>query len=126
MPFPLPSNTICDLYRAGTGPPTPPVAVGVALVLKPRYRNIKPPTAPPTNITYTHIAYVALGTDVRDGWPNSSGGDVIYIPTFNDPHYQDYTVMFVERVWFGTDRGRDYKAVYLRMNDQPPHESDNC
>jgi hypothetical protein len=121
MPFPLPTNTTCDIYRGGVL-----ATAGVGITLQPRFRNIKPVTAAPTNIRYTHIAYAPLGADVRDGWPNSGGGDTLYVPSFNDPKYQDYTVVFVERTWFGADRSRDYKTVYLQMNDQQPRESDNC
>jgi len=121
MPFPIPTNTTCDIYRVGN-----PAAAGVAMSLHPRFRNIKPLTPAPADVTYTHIAYMPLGTDVRDDWPNSANGDEIYVPSFSDPHYQDYTVVFVQRVWFGADRGRDYKAVFLQMNGQPPRESDNC
>jgi hypothetical protein len=121
MPFPFPTNTTCDIYRSGVQ-----AATGVGIVLQPRFRNIKPSTGSPTNITYTHIALVPLGTDIRDDWPTSGGGDVIYVPSRNDPAYQDYTVAFVERTWFGADRSRDYKTVYLQMNDQQPRESDNC
>jgi hypothetical protein len=121
MSFPLPTNTTCDIYRASGL-----AAAGVRLMLQPRFRNIKPSPGAPTNARYTHIACVPLGTDVRDDWPNSSNGDTIYVPAHGDPALQDYTVVFVERTWFGADRSSDYKTVYLQMDDQPPHESDNC
>ncbi len=121
MAFPLPTNTTCDIYRGGS-----PAATGVAILLQPHFRDIKPPTGGPANATYTHIAYLALETDVRDDWPNSGAGDTLYVPSQSDPAWQDYAVVFVERTWFGGDRSRDYKSVYLRMNDQQPRESDNC
>ena len=121
MAFPLPTNTTCDIYRLGN-----PAATGVAILLQPRFRNIKPPTGAPPNVTYTHIAYMDLATDVRDDWPNSGAGDTLFVPNHADPAWQDYVVVFVERTWFASDRSRDYKTVYLQMNNQQPRESDNC
>ena len=67
-----------------------------------------------------------LTTDVRDDWPNTVSGDTLYVTSQSDPKYQDYMVVFVERTWYGVDRSRDYKSVYLRMNSQPPRKGDNC
>src|SRR5260370_41115174 len=114
MGFPIPTNTTCDILRGGVV-----VGPGVHITLQPRFRNIKPATQNPTTF-YTHIARMPLATDVRDNWPNSNAGDAIYVPSRSDPAWQDYVVVFVERVWFGADRSSDYKAAYLMMNDQGP------
>jgi hypothetical protein len=97
MTFPLATNTTCDIYRSGNGPPAAPDEAGVAGTLQPRARNIK------TNAVYTHWFDLPLLTDVRFG----ASPDTLYVP---DKNGTPFLVVAVERVRFGAG---DYKRAYL-------------
>ena len=99
MPFPLPTNTTCDIYRPGRAPPAAPDVAGVPAALSPQGDNIK------TTIAYTHWIDVPLATDVRP----SSGGDALYVP---DKNGTAFNVVAVERIRFGS--GKDYRRAYLK------------
>ena len=109
---PLPTNTTCDIYRAGNAPPAPPDVAGVPCVLIPHSRNIKPPTTPPA--PYTHVLRVAVNVDIRDAGPG--GPDVIYVPNKSGVLY---LVQWVTRQGRGTPL--DHKeCLLLRQNPTYP------
>jgi hypothetical protein len=107
------TNDTCDVYRSGNSPPSPPDVAGVPVYVLPRFRNIK------GNFNglfdYTHVLYVPLGTDVRDGFSGSgapTGADTLYVPS-GAAAGMELTVQFVcrRRLSGGLP---DYLEVYAK------------
>jgi hypothetical protein len=96
------ANTTCDIYRVGTSPPAVPAVAGVKCTLEGRFRNIK------TTATYTHIMYVPINTDIRDGFGGGTQNDSVYVPDKNGTQFK---TVFVERVRTGI--GGDQLRVFL-------------
>jgi hypothetical protein len=101
-PLPMTFTTTCDIYRVGTNPPSAPAVSGVKCHLEGRFRNIK------TAATYTHIMYVPIDTDIRDGFGGGTQNDSLYVP---DKSGTQFKTVFVERIRWGA--GNDYLRVYL-------------
>ena len=115
------SNTTCDIYRNGNGPPAAPDVAGVACLLTPDFAG--PHLAAITTssiLRWTHVLLVPPTTDVRDGYQGSGGGavgtelnpagaDWVFVPDKNGTRF---AVIFVERLGRGT--GGDVKRVYLQ------------
>lgn len=99
MPFPLPFNITCDVYRATNAPPAPPDVAGVRGHLQERSQNLKTGA-----YAYNYMLAVPLGTDIR----NQGTGDFVYVP---DKNGTKFTVIWVERVPAGG--GNDYRMCYL-------------
>src|SRR5262245_30785250 len=106
--LPYPPNATCDVYSGQAPPPAAPRLTGVAIFLDEKWTNIK------TGTTYSHVARVALGTDVRDG-------DFLYVP--NGSSGTQFQVTFVARTGRGTDL--DHKVVYLNRTSTVPWPTDD-
>ncbi len=102
VPLPIPFTTTCDIYRVGTNPPAAPAVAGVKCHLEGRFRNIK------TTTTYTHVMYVPIDTDIRDGFGGGTQNDSVYVPDKNGTQFKS---VFVERVRAGG--GSECLRVYL-------------
>jgi hypothetical protein len=117
MTLPL-TNTTCDIYHTGNGPPNPPDVAGVACFFKPINRHaINYGTSPSSLPFATHLLLVPATTDIRDGFTSTSptqglgagSYDTVYIPNKNSN--VSYKVAEVKRVGLGTPL--DHKRVYL-------------
>jgi hypothetical protein len=100
MAFPIPVNTTCDIYRAGTAPPSDAPALTTSGALTPAPRNCK---VGPSGPAYTHWLDLPLDTDIRD-----SPADAVYVPDRNGTMF---AVCIYERIRCGG--GNDFKRVYL-------------
>jgi hypothetical protein len=104
--LPIQANVTLDIYRSTNAPPNPPDVAGVKGHLFERFGNIKPPgSASMPYGSYTHVLYVEVGTDIRDG---ASTADQVYVPNKNGTKF---TVVWVARQGRGTSL--DLKLVYL-------------
>ena len=111
MTLSIPLNVTLDIYRNGSPPPpSPPDVAGVKGHLVQRFGNIKPPGSATNPFgTYTHVLYVDIGTDIRDG--STGGADLIYVPNKSGTKF---VVVWVARAGRGT--AQDAKVVYLTRN----------
>ena len=114
MSLPVPPNTTCDIYRAGTSPPlSSPAVAGVPCYLKSDWRGGQE-AGDRTNSdadTWTHVMLIDVGVDIRDGYTglqNQSQQDSVYIPDQNGTRFH---VVFIEFVQRGTPN--EHKRVYL-------------
>ncbi|HEY7312056.1 MAG TPA: hypothetical protein VH643_22015 [Gemmataceae bacterium] len=109
------TNDTCDIYRAGSSPPSPPAVGGVRVFVIPRFRNIK------ANFnglfTYTHILCMPLGTDVRDNYGGGAAADVLYLP--NGPNWG--VQLLVSFVCRRRGDSLDYLEVYANALEPPPN-----
>jgi hypothetical protein len=110
MATPTPTNSTADVFRNAHGPPETPAVSGVPIFIKGDWANgHREGEANPFG--WTHIALIAFGADVRDGYAGAnqlSGPDSLYVPTSSGTRYQ---VVFIERVLPGTPQ--DHLRVYL-------------
>jgi hypothetical protein len=105
--LPIPANVTLDIYRSGNAPPNPPDVAGVRGHLFEKFGNIKPPgSATMPYGSYTHVLYVDVGTDIRDG--AGGGTDKVYVPNQSGTQF---SVVWVARQGRGTSL--DLKLVYL-------------
>jgi hypothetical protein len=114
------TNTTCDVYRAGNGPPAAPDVAGVRCHLTPKGASTL------TTVLYTHVLLVPPTTDVRDGYvvtslqanPGNTAtvqlgvADRVYVPDRNGTLFR---VVLVRRQGQGT--GLDHKVVLLARDD---------
>jgi hypothetical protein len=106
----IPTNTTCDIYRAGSAPPAAPSVAGVRCHLTPAYAQGQALVS--ASYLYTHVLLVNADVDVRDGYDNNTFGaglDSVYVPDQNGTRFY---VVFVERADRGTSG--DHKRVFLR------------
>jgi hypothetical protein len=111
MSIPVPANTVCDVYRAGNGPPAPPDVAAVPGRFDPDYRRGLEKGEGDTSGKFSAVLLVDVGTDVRDDYSGGSYGpnpDRVMIPSQTG---MLYTVQFVERRGRGTPH--DHLRVYL-------------
>ncbi len=105
------TNTTCDIYRNGNGPPATPDVAGVRCLLLPKGRSTL------TTDRFTHVMYVPPTTDIRDKTAtlpidlniNTTECDWVWIP---DRNGVKYGVVLVRRTARGT--ALDAKEVLLR------------
>ncbi len=123
------TNTTCDVYRSTNAPPASPDVAGVAIYLKPKGQSTL------TTPQYTHVANVAVGTDIRDDFISGGGtgtwvgltADTIYVPNKTGTAFQ---VVLVRRIGRGTS-GDMLEMLLLRetnsgaMSPQPPWPTSN-
>jgi hypothetical protein len=109
-------NTTCDIYRS-TGALA---SQSNKIFLTEDYARAHfPNIVASTTGRWTHVAYMAPTTDIRDAYaPGAtfsdtfgSTFDTIYVPNKTDSRKVAYNVVFVERVGKGTIH--DLKRVYL-------------
>ena len=110
------SNTTCDIYRSGNGPPSAPDVAGVACLFLPRGRSSL--TAP----YYTNVLLVPPGTDLRDdfaptGFVFGAGADKVYVPDKDSAAL--YRVVLVRRVGLGTS-AEHKEALLVRQTTTWP------
>jgi hypothetical protein len=112
------TNTTCDVYRPGNGPPGAPDVAGVPCYFRHVNRHaINYGTVYGSPGFATHIILVPPTTDIRDGYtgtPPTQGiasgtCDTVYIP--NQGSNVMYKVAEVKRIGLGTPL--DHKRVYL-------------
>jgi hypothetical protein len=112
MSLPMTPNTTCDIYRGSRSPPAAPDVAGVKCFLKGSNRHSI------NTLYHTHVLYVEVTVDIRDGYGQSAPGqnigsssaaDTLYIPDKNS--VTTYTVAEVRRIGRGT--AVDHKRVYL-------------
>lgn len=111
--LPLPPNTTCDIYRAGSAPPAAPSVAGVPCHLTSAFARGLETGEGDARATYrfSHILLVDVSVDIRDDFDTGTIGanfDTVYIPDKNGTAFR---VRFVERRLRGTDK--DHKKVYL-------------
>src|SRR5262245_7786496 len=84
---PFPTNTTCDIYRTGTGPPATPAVAAVPCLLPANYqKRSEGGEGDATALRYTHTLEVPYDTDVRDSLSNFTAGgtaDTVYVPDKN-------------------------------------------
>lgn len=104
------ANTTCDVYRAGSAPPSSPTVGGVGILLTANFGEFRMQAGEGVDrlFRYTHLALVPAGTDVRDGFDRGASGattcDTIYVPDLDGT---PFAVRFVVRLIDGT------RKVYL-------------
>jgi hypothetical protein len=101
------TNTTCDIYRAGTGPPSAPAVAGVPCYLAPKGASDR------TTPYYTHLLLVDPTIDLRDDLPGGSlvfgpASDRVFVP---DQNGTEWRVLLVRRVGLGTSA--DHKQALL-------------
>jgi hypothetical protein len=117
---PYPEHATCDIYRAGRAPPSNPDISGVPILLQPQFpaAHSSATVASQTAVRWTHVAYMPLGTDIRDGYQQTSAvgeegasavQDAVYVP---DKSGTKFLVVFVARMGYGS--ASDLKQVYLQ------------
>jgi hypothetical protein len=112
MSIPFPTNTTCDIYRAGRQPPQTPDVAGVNCFLQADWSGGQEHgEGRSATENYTHILYVDVAVDIRDAWGpvSTTQQDTVYIP---DKNGTPFYVIFVERVFRGT--ANDSKRAYLQ------------
>jgi hypothetical protein len=98
-------NTTCDVYRAGSTPPSSPAVSGVGILLTANFGEFRMQAGEGLDrlFRYTHLALFPAGTDVRDGFDRGASGaatcDTIYVP---DQGGTRFAVRFVVRLTDGT------------------------
>jgi hypothetical protein len=106
MSLPI-TNTTCDVYRSGTGPPAAPAVAGVPCYLTPKGSSNQ------TTPYFTHLLLVEPTVDVRDDLSGGTlaygpGADRVFVP---DQNGTEWRVLLVRRVGRGTSA--DHKQVLL-------------
>ncbi len=110
MSTPMAPNTTANVFRDTHGPPEALAVAGVPLYIRPDWATSRR-YGEANTFCWTHIALIAFGADVRDGYSGAntmSGPDSLYIPDSTGTRYQ---VVFVERYLPGTPQ--DHLKVYL-------------
>lgn len=101
------SNQTCDIYRAGNAPPSAPDVSQARCFLAPKGQSTL------TTLDYTHVLYVDVATDIRDGYNATlgpgTGADVVWIPNKNGT---PFNVCLVRRIAAG--QSGDSKQVLLQ------------
>jgi hypothetical protein len=111
------SNDTCDVYRSGQGPGGVPAVAGVKIYVVPRFRNIKGNFA--GLFAYTHVLYVPLNTDIRDGWNGFAaiGGDTLFLPNGGTTTWRlKLIVQFVCRRRASKQGQSDFLEVYCQSS----------
>jgi hypothetical protein len=115
----LPStNTTCDIYRSGTGPPSAPAVAGVRCHLEAHGQSTL------TSSAYTHVLLLDADVDVRDEYAADSFGlttaaDSVWVP---DQNGTEFKVVLVRRQGRGTPL--DHKHVLL-VRETPSWPTDD-
>jgi hypothetical protein len=112
MTLPIATNTTCDIYRFGAGPPAAPAVSGVAAHLTPDWRRGQEAGERGTAaLTWTHVMLIDATVDIRDMYVSQSAAvaqDTVYVP---DQNGTPFNVVFIELVQRGTPNV--HKRVYL-------------
>ncbi len=99
------ANTTCDIYRAGSAPPSPPDVASVPIQLVANFAKFRMSIGQglAREFRFTHLAFVPAGTDVRDGFDSGTSdpllADMLYVP---DQSGTAFVVRFVQRLGDGT------------------------
>ena len=106
------NNTTCDIYFDPNAPPAAPDVAAVPCCLLPQFQMGSEHEEGDPTFRYSHLLYLASGTDIRDKYPNAPG-NLVCVP---DKTGTPFKVVFVELVNRGTPAA--YIRVYL--NRQAP------
>jgi hypothetical protein len=115
------ANATCDVYRAGSGPPTAPNVSGVRLLLTGNFGAHRMQAGEGANrdFRFTHVALFPAGTDVRDGFDSGASGaatcDSVYVPDQNGTRF---LVRFVVRLSDGTRKAYLDRAAPTWPSDE--------
>ena len=112
MALPIPANTTCAIYRAGTGPPAAPVVKNVPCFLQCDWRGGQEAGEHVVAaLVWTHVMLLDVSVDIRDAYSGQctvTAQDTIYIP---DETATGFLVVFIERLQRGT--AHEHKRVFL-------------
>ena len=112
MALPIPANTLCDVFRAGTGPPAAPAIKAVPGFVQGDWRGGQEAGDRNVNaLAWTHVMLVDIGIDIRDAYTGhctAAMQDTIYIP---DENGTGFVVVFIELLQRGT--AHEHKRVFL-------------
>jgi hypothetical protein len=118
MTLPIATNTTCDIYRYGSGPPASPAVSGVNGFLSPDWRRGQESgDHAAASLTWTHVMLIEASVDIRDLYISQSAAaaqDVVYVP---DQNGTPFSVVFIELVGRGTPS--EHKRVYLDRQAPP-------